>query len=100
MSRTPVVPVMVPIPLHAYPRLAACAESFGLDTIGELLLKLALDTTLVPLRASTADLGSLVRAGLTDADIASATGLPPGEVARRRRDLKLPPNRRYRKRTA
>ena len=100
MTRTPVVPVMVSIPLHAYPRLAAQAELYGHEHVGELLLALALEDRLVPLRAETADLRTLVLAGLTDADIADATGLLVGEVATRRRRLKLPPNRRYRRRTA
>lgn len=88
------------VPLHAYPRLAAQAELAGHDSIAELLLELALETRRVPIRATPEDLAVLVRAGLCDADIATVTGLLVAEVARRRRELKLPPNRRYPRRTA
>ena len=98
MSRKPTIPVTIQIPLAEYQRLAEAAELRGHDTIGEWLLALALDLRRMPSGTFPPEtLAQLVRAGLCDADIASATGLTNHEVATRRRLLGLPANRRYRR---
>lgn len=88
------VNVTVRVMLGDYTRLARIAERRGHDTIGALLE--AIVAALGQTRDVHDEVELLVRAGLTDADIADHLGLIVGTVADRRRRLGLPANHRYR----
>jgi len=87
------ITVSVRVTLDDYWRLSRVAERRGHDTIGHMLE--AMLTRMAQVHDVDNELEVLVRAGLSDADIAEHLNLMLGTVADRRRRLKLPANRRH-----